>query len=89
MSQQISTNIKFIDSSKKSNENKKIIHKCVKCNKIFPSIYKLHRHMNRKYPCDRESNQCEFCGNYFYDVSTKNRHIKNTCTENPDNSDSD
>lgn len=62
-------------------DNKKIKPKvaCPKCNKEFPSQYKLNRHLNKKYPCDKDSRQCSKCGKYFYDGSTRLRHEIKSC----------
>ena len=67
-------------SDKKS---KKILHNCPKCDKKFPTISKLNRHLNKKFPCDVDTNQCAYCGKIFYDVSTKIRHEKLSCKDKP------
>ena len=59
--------------------NQKFI--CPKCEKYFTSQYKLNRHLNRKNPCDKDKTQCQYCGNYFYDVSTKRRHELLNCSK--------
>jgi uncharacterized C2H2 Zn-finger protein len=65
-------------------ENKsqeKIKYLCPKCNKTFPNQYKLNRHLNKKYPCDKDSTQCIYCGKFFYDSSTKTRHENISCKQ--------
>ena len=57
---------------------------CPKCNKKFPNVYKLNRHLNKKYPCDKDNRQCQHCGKYFYDSSTKNRHESRSCKSKSD-----
>lgn len=52
---------------------------CDKCNKVFTTSHRLKRHLNRKYPCDKDSRICKFCEKLFYDSSTKNRHEKDSC----------
>ena len=57
------------------------VYKCPKCDKIFQGEYKLNRHINRKYPCDKDSRQCKKCKKFFYDSSTRKRHESNNSCE--------
>jgi len=69
--------------SEQNNKPETHIHNCAKCNKKFPTISKLNRHLNKKFPCDVDNCQCSYCGNVFYDVSTKIRHEKFSCKDKP------
>ena len=74
-----------MSSIKKSKSQKPVqVFTCSKCNKKFPSEYKLNRHLNRKFPCTNyNSTKCQYCGNFFYDSSTRKRHEQLSCNENP------
>lgn len=57
---------------------------CKRCDKKFQNEYKLNRHLNRKYPCNRgDQTQCQYCKNYFYDSSTRKRHEEHSCDKKP------
>lgn len=64
-------------------------YNCPKCNKIFSTNSKLNRHLNKKFPCDKDPRQCIHCGGVFYDSSTKNRHENDSCKNRPKPQESD
>lgn len=64
-----------MDNEKKEKEK----YNCPKCNKSFLTLYKLNRHLNKKYPCNQDIRQCSFCGKIFYDSSTRKRHENISC----------
>jgi len=64
-------------------QSKQPLHHCPKCDKVFKTTSKLNRHLNKKFPCDVNNNQCSYCGKNFYDVSTKIRHEKISCKNKP------
>lgn len=54
------------------------MHKCIKCNKEFPTPSKLQNHINRKNPCNKIKNnlQCNLCNVNFKCDTEKIRHEK-------------
>ncbi len=73
-----------INDKKVKVKQEKIIYTCKNCDKKFPNEYKLNRHLNRKYPCNRgDQTQCKYCKNFFYDSSTRKRHEESSCDKRP------
>ena len=55
------------------------IFTCNKCDKTFPSNYRLNIHLNKKFPCKKEDNkQCEYCKKILSNKTKINKHLK-TC----------
>jgi hypothetical protein len=54
---------------------------CKLCNAEFPTITKLNKHLNRKYPCNKPPSSslkpiCEYCNRKYSCVSSYNRHLE-------------